>query len=94
MLFERFRVIDNYFCVIDVVCRLNNKFCDIVINWVGGLYYVKKCDVFGFCYINDFVLGIFELLKYYFWVFYIDIDVYYGDGVEEVFYFIDRYVCL
>lgn len=76
---------------VDVVYCLNYGLCDIVINWVGGLYYVKKCEVFGFCYVNDLVLGILEFLKYYVCVLYIDIDIYYGDGVEEVFYFIDRY---
>jgi hypothetical protein len=39
----------------------------------------------GFCYMNDIVLAILELLKYHQRVVYIDIDVHHGDGVEEAF---------
>lgn len=75
---------------IDAARRLNNKLCDIAINWAGGLHHAKKCGASGFCYINDLVLGILELLKYHARVLYIDIDVHHGDGVEEAFYFTDR----
>ena len=44
----------------------------------------------GFCYVNDIVLGILELLKYHARVLYIDIDIHHGDGVEEAFYTTDR----
>lgn len=50
----------------------------------------KKSEASGFCYINDIVLGILELLKYNERVLYIDIDVHHGDGVEEAFYTTDR----
>ena len=46
----------------------------------------------GFCYVNDLVLGILELLKAHARVLYIDIDVHHGDGVEEAFYLTDRCV--
>ncbi|KAL5710712.1 histone deacetylase [Ranunculus cassubicifolius] len=75
---------------IDAARRLNNKLCDIAINWAGGLHHAKKCSASGFCYINDLVLGILELLKYHPRVLYIDIDVHHGDGVEEAFYYTDR----
>ncbi|GMP88545.1 hypothetical protein CsSME_00040499 [Camellia sinensis var. sinensis] len=75
---------------IDAARRLNNRLCDIAINWAGGLHHAKKCEASGFCYINDLVLGILELLKYHPRVLYIDIDVHHGDGVEEAFYFTDR----
>ncbi len=39
----------------------------------------------GFCYVNDIVLAILELLKHHQRVLYIDIDVHHGDGVEEAF---------
>jgi len=45
----------------------------------------------GFCYVNDLVLAILELLKYHARVLYVDIDVHHGDGVEEAFYLSDRY---
>lgn len=75
---------------IDAAHRLNNQTCDIAINWSGGLHHAKKCEASGFCYINDLVLGILELLKHHARVLYIDIDVHHGDGVEEAFYFTDR----
>lgn len=46
----------------------------------------------GFCYVNDLVLGILELLKYHARVLYVDIDIHHGDGVEEAFYLTDRCV--
>lgn len=46
-------------------------------------HYVMQAS--GFCYINDIVLAILELLKYHARVLYIDIDVHHGDGVEEAF---------
>ncbi|PKA53815.1 Histone deacetylase 19 [Apostasia shenzhenica] len=36
---------------------------DIAINWAGGLHHAKKCEASGFCYVNDIVLAILELLK-------------------------------
>ncbi|KAJ3190965.1 Histone deacetylase 3 [Irineochytrium annulatum] len=78
-------------------CRLSSgasiegarKLCcgaDIAINWAGGLHHAKKFEASGFCYVNDIVLGILQLLR----VLYIDIDVHHGDGVQEAFYQSDR----
>lgn len=75
---------------IDAARRLNHQLSDIAINWAGGLHHAKKCEASGFCYINDLVLGILELLKYHARVLYIDIDIHHGDGVEEAFYLTDR----
>ena len=47
----------------------------------------------GFCYINDLVIAILELLKFHARVLYVDIDIHHGDGVEEAFYLSDRYFC-
>lgn len=44
----------------------------------------------GFCYVNDLVLAILELLKYHARVLYLDLDVHHGDGVEEAFVTTDR----
>ena len=44
--------------------RLNQQLSDIVINWAGGLHHAKKSEASGFCYVNDCVLAILELLKY------------------------------
>lgn len=63
---------------------------DIAINWAGGLHHAKKSKASGFCYINDIVLCILELLKSYSRVLYLDIDCHHGDGVEEAFFTTDR----
>ena len=70
--------------------RLNRQKADVAINWAGGLHHAKKSEASGFCYINDIVLGIIELLRFHQRVLYIDIDVHHGDGVEEAFYTTDR----
>ena len=70
--------------------KLNHGLVDIAINWGGGLHHAKKNGASGFCYVNDLVLGIIEMLKYHARVLYIDIDVHHGDGVEEAFYLSDR----
>ncbi|KAF8821066.1 histone deacetylase HDAC2 [Cardiosporidium cionae] len=71
---------------IDGAQKLNNQQADICINWSGGLHHAKRAEASGFCYINDIVLGILELLKYHARVMYVDIDIHHGDGVEEAFY--------
>ena len=43
--------------------KLNKNEADICINWAGGLHHAKKSEASGFCYVNDIVLGILELLK-------------------------------
>ena len=65
--------------------RLNAGLADIAINWSGGLHHAKKREASGFCYTNDIVLAILELLRTHMRVLYIDIDVHHGDGVEEAF---------
>ncbi|KAH6570440.1 hypothetical protein BASA62_004357 [Batrachochytrium salamandrivorans] len=70
--------------------KLNRGESDISINWSGGLHHAKKGEASGFCYVNDIVLGILELLRFHQRVLYIDIDNHHGDGVEEAFYTTDR----
>eukprot|EP01136_Pigoraptor_vietnamica_P000072 Opistho-1_new@24907 len=70
--------------------KLNKQQADIAINWAGGLHHAKKSEASGFCYVNDIVLSILELLKVHQRVLYIDIDIHHGDGVEEAFYTTDR----
>ena len=43
--------------------KLNNECCDIAINWSGGLHHAKKTEASGFCYVNDIVIAILEMLK-------------------------------
>ncbi|BGP37145.1 histone deacetylase (class I) Clr6 [Rhodotorula kratochvilovae] len=70
--------------------RLIDAKADVCVNWAGGLHHAKKREASGFCYINDIVLSILELLRFHSRVLYIDIDVHHGDGVEEAFYTTDR----
>lgn len=76
--------------VIDAAKRVASGAVDIAINWAGGLHHAKKREASGFCYVNDIVLGILELLRTFPRVLYIDIDCHHGDGVEEAFYTTDR----
>ncbi|KAJ3062844.1 histone deacetylase, partial [Quaeritorhiza haematococci] len=70
--------------------KLNRGDCDVAINWGGGLHHAKRGEASGFCYVNDIVLAILELLRFHQRVLYIDIDIHHGDGVEEAFYTTDR----
>ena len=45
--------------------RLNHGGCDVAVNWSGGLHHAKKREASGFCYVNDIVLAILEMLKYH-----------------------------
>lgn len=87
--------------LVDAAARINLGLNPVCINWSGGLHHAKKAEASGFCYANDIVLAILELLKYYhlycFYhcrvhprVMYIDIDIHHGDGVEEAFYLTNR----
>ncbi|CAJ0628543.1 7173_t:CDS:10 [Entrophospora sp. SA101] len=75
---------------IDAANKLTSGDADIAINWSGGLHHAKRFEASGFCYVNDIVLAILELLRYYQRVLYVDIDIHHGDGVEEAFYTTDR----
>ena len=79
---------------IEGAAKLNSGQYDIAVNWAGGLHHAKKSSSSGFCFINDCVLGILELLKVHARVLYIDIDIHHGDGVEEAFYCTDRVMTL
>lgn len=67
---------------------------NIAINWSGGLHHAHKHIAAGFCFVNDIVLAILQLLLIHPRVLYIDIDVHHGDGVEEAFHSTDRVLTL
>ena len=79
---------------LDAARKLTNRQSDIAINWSGGLHHAKKGEASGFCYINDIVLAILQLLRTHPRVLYIDIDVHHGDGVEQAFWSTDRVMTL
>jgi len=75
---------------IEAARQLNRNACDVAINWSGGMHHARMDEASGFCYANDIVLGILELLKVHPRVLYIDIDIHHGDGVQDAFYLTDR----
>jgi histone deacetylase 1/2 len=75
---------------VDGAAALARGDADVCLNWSGGMHHAKKAEASGFCYVNDIVLAILELLKTHARVLYIDIDIHHGDGVEEAFYLTDR----
>ncbi|KAK6464290.1 hypothetical protein DFJ63DRAFT_67851 [Scheffersomyces coipomensis] len=75
---------------LDASRKLISGMSDIAINWSGGLHHAKKFEPSGFCYVNDIVLSIINLLRVHPRVMYIDIDLHHGDGVQEAFYTTDR----
>lgn len=75
---------------LDATRKLMSGMSDIAVNWSGGLHHAKKSEPSGFCYVNDIVLGILNLLRVHPRVMYIDIDLHHGDGVQEAFYTTDR----
>ena len=77
---------------LDAANLLKSQNYDTVVHWGGGLHHAKANQANGFCYTNDIVLGICELLKMHERVLYLDIDIHHGDGVEEAFYATNR-VC-
>ena len=59
-------VLIRFFCFLILLVGaqlINEKKYDIAINWAGGLHHAKSREASGFCYINDVVLAILELLK-------------------------------
>ncbi|KAL8826683.1 MAG: hypothetical protein Q9191_003646 [Dirinaria sp. TL-2023a] len=79
---------------LDAARKLTSGQSDIAINWSGGLHHAKKGEASGFCYINDIVLAILQMLRTYPRILYIDIDVHHGDGVEQAFWSTDRVLTL
>ena len=48
------------------------------INFCGGWHHAQRDHASGFCYVNDCVLAILELLKKFQRVLYIDLDIHHG----------------
>ncbi|KAG5513711.1 hypothetical protein PMAC_000749 [Pneumocystis sp. 'macacae'] len=58
---------------------------DAFIHWDGGRHHARRNKAAGFCYVNDIVLAITELRKYYQRIMYLDFDLHAADGVESAF---------
>jgi acetoin utilization protein AcuC len=66
----------------------------IAFNIAGGLHHAQRSMASGFCYVNDPVIAILELLKAGKRVAYIDIDAHHGDGVQKAFYDTDQVITI
>jgi len=58
----------------------------IAFNPSGGLHHAGPQRASGFCYMNDVALACLELAENGKRVFYVDVDVHHGDGVQNAFY--------
>jgi acetoin utilization protein AcuC len=63
---------------------------DCAFHLAGGLHHGMPDRAAGFCYVNDPVIAILELVHKGYRVAYIDLDVHHGDGVQAAFYHTDR----
>jgi acetoin utilization protein AcuC len=61
-----------------------------IFNIAGGLHHAMKSRAAGFCYLNDPVIAIYDLISAGKRVAYIDIDAHHGDGVQAAFYSTDK----
>lgn len=59
---------------------------DTAFNMAGGLHHAMAGKASGFCYVNDIVILIKDLLAGGRRVAYVDIDAHHGDGVQSAFY--------
>lgn len=57
---------------------LDSKIQPIAINWFGGWHHAQRDEAGGFCYVNDIVIAIQYLLKYFKRILYIDLDCHHG----------------
>lgn len=73
---------------------LNHGITRTAVNWAGGMHHAQAGYGYGFCYANDAVLAILELLRYHARVLYVDIDIHHGDAVQEAFYDCNRVMTL
>lgn len=59
---------------------------DVAFNPSGGYHHAAAGNAAGFCYINDVALACLHLAGQGRRVFYLDVDVHHGDGVQDAFY--------
>lgn len=64
---------------------VGDKKLDVGIHWGGGRHHASYEKASGFCYVNDVVLSILELIQLG-KVLCIDMDIHHGDGTESAFY--------
>lgn len=72
----------------DALNRIASGQALVAFNPLGGFHHARAGSAEGFCYINDIVISIRDLLNNYpdVRIAYIDIDAHHGNGVQEGFY--------
>lgn len=68
-----------------LISTQGNSTQNIAINWYGGRHHCTKLKAAGYCYVNDIILAIGLLRKSFKRVFYLDLDLHHGDGVESAY---------
>ena len=63
---------------------------EVAFHIAGGLHHGMPDRASGFCYVNDPVIAITELVQQGYRIAYVDVDVHHGDGVQAAFYHTDR----
>jgi acetoin utilization protein AcuC len=63
---------------------------DIAFHMAGGLHHAMPDRASGFCYVNDPVIAILDLVHKGYRVAYIDVDIHHADGVQTAFYDTDQ----
>ncbi len=63
---------------------------DVAFNLLGGFHHARRSRAEGFCYINDVVVAILDLLNRGLRLAFVDIDAHHCNGVQEAFYGDDR----
>lgn len=66
----------------------------IAIAWEGGRHHCFRSKAAGFCFVNDVVLTVLQLLKHHKRILCIDTDIHHHDAVQSAFYHSDRVLTL
>ena len=77
---------------------LSSESADVALHWGGGRHHAHDNKAGGFCYVNDIVLAISQLLHRpdsrpavpIRRVLYLDLDIHHPDGVQSAFYSTDE----
>jgi acetoin utilization protein AcuC len=71
---------------IEAVEMIATQKANKILNISGGTHHGRKSQAYGFCFLNDCVLGILKAIELGFSkILYIDLDAHHCDGVQDVF---------
>jgi len=67
---------------------------DLSFHLAGGFHHAQHRNAEGFCYVNDVVIAVMDLLRKGHRVAYVDLDAHHGDGVQAAFYEDERVLAI